>query len=79
MVSQFDICLMVKTQILHEALIDRMRYWLKDMERDIRGENGVCPECNRRLGEFTTPYHPGIHTKDCDLASMLVDMRVVAA
>lgn len=59
----------------HEAQTKIMRQWIKDMEIDIRGENGVCPECNTRLGDYTTPYHLGTHKKDCDLAIMLAALE----
>lgn len=45
------------------------------MEKDIQAENGVCPECNRRLGNYSEPYHPGVHKEDCELGIMLVSFR----
>lgn len=59
----------------HRAQVERMKWWLKDMERDIRNIDGVCPECGRRLGDSIDTYHPGVHKKDCDLGLMLVDMK----
>ena len=60
---------------MHETQINRLQWWVKDMERDLRHYDGVCPECDRRLGDYTNPYHPGAHKKDCDLVSMLVVMK----
>ncbi len=43
------------------------------MEREVSDGNGVCPECDRWLGKWTTPYHPGVHKKDCELGIMVSD------
>lgn len=56
----------------HESQTEIMKRWIKDMEIDIRGEDGVCPECNRRLGSYTNPYHKGTHKRNCDLGAMLM-------
>ena len=50
--------------IWHEEQINQMKSWIKDMERDIRFESGVCPECNRRIG-FDK------HKNDCGLSLIL--------
>ena len=59
----------------HRNQVNRMQWWIKDMEGDIRKIDGVCPECDRRLGDYINPYHPGVHKKDCDLGSMIVVME----
>ncbi len=58
----------------HNIRIETMKLWIKDMERDAVADNSTCPQCDRRLGNWTGPYHPGVHKKDCDLA-ILIDAK----
>lgn len=55
----------------HKNEISRMKWWIKDMERDLVTNDGVCPECDQRLGEYAGPYYRGCHKEDCDLALAL--------
>lgn len=59
----------------HKNEVSRMRIWIKDFERDVRLDDGTCPECWRRLGEVTNYYHPGCHKDDCDLGAMINDKK----
>lgn len=56
----------------HKAEVLRVVDWIKDMEKYLVIKDAVCPECDRRLGKYTSsPYHPGVHKRDCDLAILL--------
>ncbi len=59
----------------HESQVEQMQLWIKDMEKAIRMEDGVCPECDVRLGDYVEPYHSGVHKEDCDLAIMLAALK----
>lgn len=55
----------------HKSEVLRMKSWIKDMEKDLVTNDGVCPECGQRLGEYAGPYHRGCHKEDCDMALAL--------
>lgn len=52
----------------HKLQIEKMTWWIKDMEENIQTEGGTCPECDQWLDGPT-------HKKDCELGTMLVSFR----
>jgi len=53
----------------HDERTQKIRGWVKDMERYIQLEGGICPECTCRLGEFSD------HKYDCSLKAMVISMK----
>lgn len=61
----------------HEDKVNIMKQWIKNMEKILIDSDSVCPQCDERLGNYTVPYHPGVHKKDCELGIMLAEMKDV--
>lgn len=56
----------------HINEVDRMKWWVKEMVSYLVANNGLCPECDRFLGDFKDPCHPYVHREDCDLGKIVV-------